>query len=351
MSEQHRTPTDSQRYRVIRTPGRYAVLLNARAKGWTGSIHESVQRYVSQRDLFLTDDFHQARRTVDRLLASDYDAIFTGGGDGTIVYLINELEERIRAGKIAREDAPPIGVLRLGTGNAIANYLGADDILRDLRALRAGAPLTVHAVNMLEGDEELFPFAGLGWDADILNDYDIVKEMVRDTALENYVTGLGGYSAAIATRTIPRALQQRPMQLRIYNLGEVGYQIDYEGNVLRELEQGELAYQGPARICGAASIPYWGFQVRMFPQADARPEFFQLRCYHGKVGELLLHLRDFWRGKFREEAIFDALVSHARVEIDGEPLPYQVSGDAAGVEREIEWRLAPHPIQLAVPLH
>ena len=39
-----------------------------------------------------------------------------------------------------------------------------------------------------------------------------------------------------------------------------------------------------------------------------------------------------------------------RVEIDGEPLPYQISGDAAGVERVIEWKLAPHPAQLAVPM-
>lgn len=342
---------DSSRYRVVRTPGRYAVLLNARARGWTGTVHHAVQRHVSTRDLFLTDDFHQARRTVGRLLQEDYDAIFVGGGDGTVVYLINEMEQAIRGGQIAREDAPPIGVLRLGTGNAIANYLGADDILRDLRALRAGAPLTIHEVNMLEGAEGLFPFAGLGWDADILNDYDMLKDAVRDTALESYVTGLSGYGLAITSRTLPRALTQKPMRVRIVNEAEGARQIDYEGNTLREFAPGELMYEGPARICGASSIPYWGFQVRMFPHADSDPDRFQVRCYFGPVREVVMHLRNFWRGKVREEWMFDALVRRARLELEGAAAPYQVSGDAAGVERVIEWNLAPHPAHLAVPLH
>lgn len=336
---------------ILRTPGRFAVLLNARAKRWTGSVHEAVQRYVPARDLYLTDDFHQARRTVERLLASDdYEVIFAGGGDGTIVYLLNELERRLRAGTLARSSAPPVGVLRLGTGNALANYLGAQDIIDDLRALRAGAPLHVHDVNMLEGPKgELFPFAGIGWDADILNDYDILKDAVRETALENYATGLGGYGASIATRTIPRAISQKAVQLKIYNTGERALRINYVGEVLKEFGRGELMYEGKARICGAASIPYWGFKVRMFPHADAYTDFFQLRCYSGNVRTIVANLRDFWRGKIREDQMFDVLAQSARVEIQGEALPYQIAGDAAGVERVIDWKLGAHPVKLAIP--
>jgi diacylglycerol kinase family enzyme len=343
--------SDRARYRVMRTPRRFAVMLNARAKRWTGSVHEAVQRYVPARDLFLTDDFRQARRTVDKLLSSgEYDVIFTGGGDGTIIYLVNEVERRIREGELTREDAPPVGVLRLGTGNAIANYLGSRDIMEDLRLVRSGVPLEVHSVNMLEGAEGLFPFAGVGWDADILNDYDILKDAVRDTALENHATGLKGYGAAIATRTIPRAISQKPVQLRIINLGEEALRINYEGEILERFEPDDLMYEGPARICGASSIPYWGFQVRMFPHADTYANFFQLRCYFGGVGPIVANLQGFWNGKIREDLMFDVLASSARVEIDGEPLPYQISGDAAGVERVIEWKLAPHPAQLAVPM-
>lgn len=339
------------RSRVIRTPARYAVLLNARAKGWTGTVHQAVLRYVSHQDLFLTDNFHQAKRTVDKLLQADYDAIFTGGGDGTIVYLVNEIERRIRSGQLTRASAPPVGVLRLGTGNALATYLGSDDIIRDLSALRAGAQLTVHDVNMIEHDDELFPFAGLGWDADILNDYELVKELARDTSLENYITGLGGYAAAIATRTIPRIVTQRPLHVRVTNLGERALRVDYDGNILAEYGPGDVLYDAQARICAAASVPFWGFQVRMFPHADTYPDLFQIRCYSGGVPEVLLNLRDFWRGKMRDAVMHDMLVSHVRVEVDGDPVPYQVSGDAAGVEREIEWKITPRPAQLAVPLH
>lgn len=311
------------RYRIIRVPGKVAVLLNARAKGWTGTIHHDVQRYVSSKDLFLTENFHQAKHTVERLLYSDYEAIFAGGGDGTIMYLINMLEAAIRAGKIAREDAPLLGVLRLGTGNALATYLSTSNIIDDLRAIKSGAQLTVHAVNMLEGqDETLFPFAGIGWDADILNDYDNVKDAVRDTAAEQYITGLGGYGAAITLRTIPRAITQQPVRVRLTNKGDRAIRINYQGEVSQEYAKGELMYEGRARICGAASIPYWGFQVRMFPHADRYPDLFQCRCYHGGVAEIVTHLRRFWRGRVNEASIHDFLAKEVHVELLDSPVPY-----------------------------
>lgn len=338
-------------HRIVKTPARYAVLLNARAKGWTGGVHESVQRYVSREDLFLTDNFHQAKRTVDKILQSDYDAIFAGGGDGTIVYLINEIERRIRRGDIARDKAPPVGVLRLGTGNALATYLGSDDIIRDLRALRSGAQLALHDVNMIENGDDLFPFAGMGWDADILNDYEVVKDLTRDTSVENYVTGLGGYAAAIALRTLPRIITQKHLHIKITNLGERALRVNYEGDVLAEFGPGDVLYDAPTRICAAASVPFWGFQVRMFPHADRYPDLFQVRCYSGNVPQILMNLRDFWRGKISPELAHDHLVQHVRIEIEGEPVPYQISGDAAGVEREVEWQITPHPMKLAVPVH
>lgn len=344
---------ETTRYQVERTPARYAVMLNARAKGWSGSLHHAVQRFVSPKDLFLTDDFRQAQRTVDRILSARYDAVFAGGGDGTLMYLINAFEERARQGAIAREELPTIGVLRLGTGNALASYLGADHVLRDLRALRSGAPLTVHTVHMVEGGghEGVFPFAGFGWDADILNDYDLVKEMVRDTSLEATIAGPLGYGAAIVTRSIPRAVVKPPLRVRITNLSERAMQINYEGEVLREFAADEVVFEGDVKICGASSVPFWGFNVRMFPRATARPGFFQLRAFHGPLSEVVFRLRDLWRGRFPESSMFDMHASHVRVEILGEPTPYQVSGDVAGLEREIEWKIAPYPAKLAVPLH
>lgn len=343
---------DAARYKLVRVPGRFAVLLNARAKAWSGSLHQEVLRYVPSQDLFLTDDFRQAKRTIDKLLCSDYEAIFAGGGDGTIMYLLNALEAKISEGAITRESAPILGVLRMGTGNALAHYLGADQIIDDLRALRSGAQLMIHTVNMIEGEEGLFPFAGFGWDADILNDYGEVKSLVRGRAVEPYVTGLGGYGVAIAARTIPRALlSSKAPRVRLTNLDDRAKRINGRGEVIKEYERGEQIYEGPMRACGASSIPYWGFQVRMFPYADAHQDFFQVRCFHGGVAEIVTHLRRFWRGEIREDSVVDVLAREIKVELLDEPLPYQVSGDVSGLEREIIWRVAKHPAHLATPLH
>ncbi|TXD34847.1 hypothetical protein FRC96_12365 [Lujinxingia vulgaris] len=345
MTEQH----DLGRIRVMEAPRRYAVLLNARAKAWTGEVHEAVQRFVPARDLYLTDDFRQAQTTVERILAQDYDVVFTGGGDGTIMFLINAIEAAVKAGKIAREDAPPVGVLRLGTGNAVASYVGAGPIIEDLRALHAGAPLKVHEVNMVEDGEHRFPFGGFGWDADILNDYDRFKAAVRDTALENFATGLGGYALSIGSRTIPKATIRGSRNARFTNLGEVAYELDEHGRIVREIGPGELIYDGPMKITSSATIPYWGFKIRMFPYANLKPGFFELRSYHGSISSILMDLPAFWKGEVQEGKLGDWLVQRVAVEVE-EAMSYQVAGDAAGYRTRVEWSLSDHPSLLAVPL-
>lgn len=333
--------------RVQATPRHYAVLLNGRAKGWSGSVHQAVQRYVPSRDLFLTDDFRQAERTVDRLLASDYDAIFTGGGDGTIMYLINAIEQRRRRGSFEREDLL-IGILRLGTGNAIAHYLGAGDIIDDLQALRRGCDVRVREVTMVESRDELFPFAGFGWDADILNDYSTLRDTSRDTALEPVLTGLGGYVAATFLRTVPRVLRQSSTHIIATNLGEEGVELDEQGRAIRQLAAGDVIYDGPARVAGVGSIPFWGFQIRMFPHIEQHPGFVEFRAYQGRPRDVILHLPSWWEGEFRAGRVVNAAVKSMRLELIDHALPYQVNGDAAGFERVVTWDASPRPFALAV---
>lgn len=332
-------------------PKRFAVLLNARAKRWTGELHQAVSRWVPSRDLFLTDDFRQAEKTVDRILLSkDYDVIFTGGGDGTIVYLIRAIEERIRAGKIARADAPPVGVLRLGTGNALATFLECRDPVEDLRAISGGSPLVVYSVDMIESDEGYYPFVGFGWDAQVLNDYDSFKESVRETAWENYATGLAGYAASIVTRSIPSSVGRRPRSIRITSCGAHAARLDRDGEVVDEYLEGDVLYEGPVQVFGASTIPYWGFKIRMFPFCTRLPGHFQLRCYFGSMAGVLTHLPRFWQGRFGDEEIVDFLAQDVKVEVLQGAMPYHVAGDPSGWEREVRWAAAPFPAQLAVPL-
>lgn len=343
------------RTRIVRDPGRCAVFLNARAKGWTGKIHHEVQRYVSAQDLYLSDDFRQADRTVDRMLAAGYGAIFTGGGDGTICYLMSAIEQRIRSGQISRQDAPPVGVLRMGTGNAIASFLGAGPASEDLRALRAGAPLVVHEVDMLQGphilpdDDGLYPFAGVGWDAEVLNGYEWLKDAVDGSALENYATGLGGYVASLA-RTVPKAMRQQPVHVVIKNTGKRAMQLDVAGNILKQFDPGETIFDGHISVCAAATIPFWGFKIRIFPRAAQFPGLAHLRCYDGSVPWILKHLPSFWKGDFRPEDIYDFLIESVSLTVRGRDMPYQVAGDGVGYAESIDWGVAPSPVRLAVPM-
>lgn len=333
--------------KISSSPGKYAVMLNARAKRWTGTLHAEISRWVPAQDLFLTEDFRQAERTVDRLIREGYQTIFTAGGDGTIMYLLNAIENRIRSGQVERSEAPKVGVLKMGTGNAIASYLGSGDIISDLRRLRAGAPLITYEVGMIEGIEGLYPFAGFGLDALILNDYDAIKEMVQGRALENYVTGLSGYALAVGTRSIPTALRQKEVPVEFVNNKEA-FQIDAHGNVLREFKAGETIFEGRVKIFGVGSIGNWGFDLQMFPQCHRKPGFFQLRTFDGSILWILKNLNRFWKGELQEGHHWDFLCNDVTCTILEGSLPYQVAGDAQGYQRGAHWKSPEFPVQLAV---
>lgn len=335
--------------RVVDPPDRYAVLLNARARGWTGAVHEAVQRFVPSGDLYLTDDFRQAQTTVSNILASDYDVVFTGGGDGTIVYLINAIEDAVDAGEISRDDAPPVGVLRLGTGNAIATYVNAGPIIEALEALHAGASLKIRDVNLVDDGESRFPFGGFGWDADILNDYDGFKDLVEGTVFERAATGLKGYAVSITSRTLPRAVMRGSTRVTLTNRGDRAMRLDEHGQIIDEVGEGDVIYSGPIKITGPATIPYWGFGVRMFPFCNLREGFFELRYYHGTINWVIRNLPDFWRGRLPDSILGDWLVTEVEVDIEDGAMSYQVAGDATGWRDRVVWSLYDHPVSLAVP--
>ena len=63
------------------------------------------------------------------------ETIFAGGGDGTIVDALNAVEEFTPQD----QKKPAIGVLRLGTGNALASWLNAStDPVKDLQKWISG---------------------------------------------------------------------------------------------------------------------------------------------------------------------------------------------------------------------
>ena len=72
--------------------------------------------------LFSPEEPRRGRVIAEEVVARRYRTVFTGGGDGTFVAWVNRILETRRA---PRRASPRFGVLALGTGNAVAEMVGA----------------------------------------------------------------------------------------------------------------------------------------------------------------------------------------------------------------------------------
>src|SRR5205823_12656899 len=133
-------------------------------------------------------------------IAGGVDLVVLGGGDGTVVMGLALVAEACRG---AGRGEPAIGVLRLGSGNAIADALGAtDDPHADLDALvRGGAWMTMPMIDVLGVRA---PFVGVGVDAQLLEDQQAVGRLVDRVPGGRFVGGATRYALSIALRSVPR---------------------------------------------------------------------------------------------------------------------------------------------------
>ena len=149
-----------------------AVLVNANAKRGGRRIAVQTARILPGANVKLTRTQDEALAWLRQILPTKPKVIFAAGGDGTAIALVNALS------KVTDGELPPVGVLKLGTGNAWANVVGAPklsvalDILRTLGD-REG-PLPLRRFGLVDADGTLAHFAGAGWDAEILNDYKVL---------------------------------------------------------------------------------------------------------------------------------------------------------------------------------
>lgn len=99
---------------------------------------------------------HAAKIALDR--AGSYDAVFTLGGDGTVMDVVGAL-----AGK-----GPPVGILPGGTGNVLARSLGIPPtVRRAARALATGREARIDLGQL--GDGRIFGIGtGVGVDATMI---------------------------------------------------------------------------------------------------------------------------------------------------------------------------------------
>jgi diacylglycerol kinase family enzyme len=343
---------------------RVAVLLNANARSVNERVRSEIARFVPQEDVFYSRSFDEARQIVDQVLDGGYSTLLTGGGDGTFVGFVNQVLHAIETeepaysthGGAVRQLAPQrrmprFGVLRLGTGNSLATLTNSSSstvgIVEDILRTRSGDVTQSRRLNLVDAGGKLAPFAGLGIDAKVLNDYVAFKSRFKGTFFEKLASGGGGYFGAVASMSIPSFLMQKELpNVTIVNEGAPAQQVGPDGRPIgKAVGTGEIIFQGPCRIASVGVVPFYGYGFTMFPHALRAPGRMQLRVTAMNVPQILRHLPSIWKGHTPGSSILDFHVDRVRMTFDRE-MPYQIGGDAEGYRREVAFSVDTRPIEL-----
>lgn len=315
-----------------------AVLLNANAKRVNGRILRKVRGLVPDHDVFVSRSADEAEDAAREVIERGYPTVCTGGGDGTLVNFVTTAHGVVHQRGLPA--TPDIGVLKLGTGNAIASYVGAGEVEDDLRRIRAGLTPERTQLPLLDVDGSLCHFTGLGLDAAIINDYNEIKHTWFGRHLK--------YAASVPTRSLWRQLTSRRRKpvVRVHNVGGTAWRCGPDGEPVGEpIPPGALIYEGPVTLLGASTTPFYGYGMRIYPFAGKLPGRVQLRVAHSGVPEILGNLRGLWNGTHRSKTIQDFWVDAVSFEFE-RPAPLQVGGDARGYRDRLSLRLSRRSVQL-----
>ena len=319
---------------------RYAVVLNANAGRVTPRLSRAIQQVVPRDRLFLTESQAHAEDVFNHCIERDFRTVFAGGGDGTVIGAINSLNTLRGEGNM-----PSVGVLRLGTGNALAHWLGSGRPVTDLRRWSDGQVHRSVSLNMVEAEGTLFPFAGLGTDAAVLNDYNFIKNQAKGRWWQRFAKGLPGYLIAGYLKTVPNYLRRPTQHVTITNLGRPAFRVDSLGReVGRPVPNGGVLYEGPSSAVCCGTMPYYGYKMKMFPHANNRAGRFQLRLVNMGPLRMAWSLPKVWKGH-SPEGINDYYVDRIRVQFN-DAMPYQLGGEAMGYRKEVTFSLASCPVTL-----
>lgn len=323
-----------------------AVLLNERASKVTGKVVERLRAQAGTDNVFLSKSELDARRIAREVMSRGYENVFLGGGDGTVACFINEIATEAAT---RRMPMPRFGILKLGTGNSVARYVNAaqrsgGDYLQDVRRANDDAELPARRVDMLLVEGKLAPFAGLGIDGQLLNDYNWLMRKLHWHPLSRAISGPIGYATSVVTRTLPHRIRHPGVvDCTVVNGRFRSVCVNHDGQ--QTIEPGEVMYRGPLMMAAAGTIPFFGFGLRMFPYAGTMPGHMNLRLGNVPVGTVLLNVRKLWRGQWFPDGLKDFLTREVTIEFSSD-VPFQLAGDARGYRRKVKLGVAPQPIEV-----
>lgn len=341
---------------------RVAVLLNANAQRVTARVERALRHVVPAADLYTSHSFEEGRSIARWVVDQRYRTVFSGGGDGTFVGWLNLILETVDdkaksqrpawPGTVAMAPSrcPRFGLLRLGTGNALADLVGAsplrgDGILDDVLRARAGEIPSLRTLDLIACEGRSAPFAGVGIDGAVLNDYVWVKENFAQGRLRSVVSGGLGYFLAIAGRSVPTQLLKKPAEVTLVANGSA-QRLGPDGRPVGDpVGPGAVLYRGPARIVAAGTIPYYGFRFKLFPFAGRRRSTMHVRVADLGVPTILANLGRLWEGRFHHPGLHDFYAEDVTATFDRD-MPLQIGGDAAGYHKTVRLAVARRSVEL-----
>jgi len=314
-------------------PEQFAVLVNPNARRVDQGVQQRIADLVDPEHVYVSEHEEDASRILDEIVGKGYGTVFAAGGDGTVTSVINQLPQD--------EDTPRVGILKLGTGNAMAEIVSSGDPMVDLRSYTSSRSTDDYQLPLLEVEGTRFAFAGLGMDAFILNDYRDLKDRYGAGPLKPLLQNVLGYFVATFARTIPRLamrwLRRKKIRVKVTNLGMEAYRVEADKKGGREGERiapGEVIYEGPVQTVLFGTCPYFGYAMKTLPFAGIDPKRFHLRVCDVSIAGLLWGLRSLWNGTMRHKKMHDFQADRVLLQFS-EPVPYQLAGEAMGYRNEV----------------
>lgn len=319
-----------------------AILVNDNAKRGGRRVAVQIARALPGASVRLTKSTQQIDAWLRMLPKAR--AVLAAGGDGTAVALVNALA-RVTPNE---EPFPTLGVLPLGTGNGWAHALGAQKLHRCLELLvhAQPGPLPTRRCSLLEVEGTLAHFAGSGWDAMILDDYQRQLEASKGPG-RHFSKSVYGYLSATLLRTAPKVAIFGNPHLLLENLGDEVFAVDREGKP-RRIEgavRGAVLYDAPAGAALAGTCPEFGYRFKAFPFAERMPGFMSIRAYERSALGAIASIPRLWKGALPLGGMHDWLATHVRMTFS-RPVPLQIGGDPHGMHRTIEFRAADREVRM-----
>ena len=324
------------------------MIVNARAAGANDATIAAIAGHAGPRlTVDVTASIDEARAAIRKRVRAGIDVVLFGGGDGSVVVGLSQLADVCR-GYGLRE--PIVGMLRLGTGNALATAMSAppgtlDGIRAQISAAR-DRKRDAQKLPMLIVAGLRAPFCGIGAGVALLEDHAaMVSAMQRVPLARRIAGGALGLAATMALRSVPRLALGKRAHVVVRNLGALTRRIGADGVPFGPtIGRGEIMWEGACTVCAASTIRTNGYGVAMFPFARQRDDRFAVRATDASAFEMMTSATVALAGRSFNPRAHDFLVDHVRFEVDGEA-GFAAGGELLGARSSLEVALAP-PVAL-----